>query len=168
MKPSFWYVAQTKPRQEDIALVNLERQGFLVNVPRIPRIKLSPRLPDTEVLFPGYIFFSPHSTTQSISPVRSTTGVSRVVKFGQEAATLSASVLDQILSFIDDRRAAPGGLAAHVNRLKKGAAVQITQGPFVGLEGLVSFVAKDRVMVLLEIMGKVQNLAFEPKLVEAA
>ncbi|MEN9794223.1 MAG: hypothetical protein RJA17_763 [Pseudomonadota bacterium] len=167
METSFWYVAQTKPRQEDIALANLERQGFVVNLPRIPRIKPSSRLPDTEVLFPGYIFFAPHSTTQSISPVRSTTGVSRLVKFGQEAATLSVNVLDQILSFIDDRRAAPGGLAAHVNRLKKGATVQITQGPFAGLEGLVSCVATDRVMVLLEIMGKAQNLAFEPKLVEA-
>jgi transcription antitermination factor NusG len=99
--------------------------------------------------------------------VRSTTGVSRLVKFGQEVATLSANVLDQILCFIDDRRAAPGGLAAHVNRLKNGAAVQITQGPFAGLEGLVSCLATDRVMVLLEIMGKAQTLAFEPKLLEA-
>jgi transcriptional antiterminator RfaH len=166
METNFWYLAQTKPRQEDIALLNLERQGFVVQLPRIPRIKPSPRLPDTEVLFPGYIFFAPHSTNQSISPVRSTTGVFRLVKFGQEAATLSVNVLDQILSFIDDRRAAPGGLAAHVNRLKKGAVVQITQGPFAGLEGLVSCVATDRVMVLFEIMGKTQNLAFEPKLVE--
>jgi transcriptional antiterminator RfaH len=161
METNFWYVAQTKPRQEDIALVNLERQGFVVNLPRVPRIKPSLRLPHTEVLFPGYIFFAPHSTTQSISPVRSTTGVSRLVKFGQEAAKLSANVLDQILSFIDDRRTAPGGLAAHVNRLKKGAAVQITQGPFAGLEGLVSCVAADRVMVLLELMGKVQTLGFD-------
>jgi transcriptional antiterminator RfaH len=167
MELSFWYVAQTKPRQEGIALVNLERQGFVVNLPRIPRIKPSPRLPDNEVLFPGYIFFAPHSTTQSISPVRSTTGVSRLVKFGQKAATLPVNMLDQILCFIDDRRAAPGGLAAHVNRLKKGSAVQITQGPFARLEGLVSCVAEDRVMVLLQIMGKAQNLAFEPRLVEA-
>jgi transcriptional antiterminator RfaH len=167
MEPSFWYVAQTKPRQEDIALVNLERQGFVVNLPKIPRIKPSPRLPDTEVLFPGYIFFSPHAATQSISPVRSTTGVSRLVKFGQEAATLSSAVFEQILAFIDERCASPGGLAAHVNRLSKGAAVQITQGPFTGLEGLVSCMAQDRIMVLLHIMGKAQTLAFEPKLVEA-
>jgi transcriptional antiterminator RfaH len=166
METSFWYVAQTKPRQEDIALVNLERQGFVVNLPRIPRIKPSPRLPDTEVLFPGYIFFAPHASAQSISPVRSTTGVSRLVKFGQTAATLSTNVLDQILSFIDDRRVAPGGLAAHVNRLKEGAAVQITQGPFAGFEGLVSCVARDRVIVLLEIMGKAQRLTFELNLLE--
>jgi transcriptional antiterminator RfaH len=138
-----------------------------VNLPRIPRIKPSPRLPGTEVLFPGYIFFAPHSTNQSISPVRSTTGVSRLVKFGQEPATISVNLLDQILSFVDDCRAVPGGLAAHVNRLKKGATVRITQGPFAGLEGLVSRLATDRVMVFLEIMGKAHNLAFEPKLVEA-
>jgi transcription antitermination factor NusG len=90
-----------------------------------------------------------------------------VVRFSQEPARISAEALQQILAFIDGRRDAPGGLAAHVNRLKKGADVQITQGPFTGLEGLVSCVAKDRVMVLLEIMGKAQSLAFEPELVEA-
>jgi transcriptional antiterminator RfaH len=56
METNFWYVAQTKPRQEGIALVNLERQGFVVNLPRIPLIKPSPRLPDSEVPFPGYTF----------------------------------------------------------------------------------------------------------------
>ena len=55
-----------------------------------------------------------------------------------------------VLSLIDDRTVAPNGLAAHVNRLSRGAAVQITQGPFAGPEDLVSCVAKDRVMALLE------------------
>lgn len=162
MNPSFWYVAQTKPRQEHIALVNLERQGFTVSLPTIPRIKRSPKLPPTEVLFPGYIFFAPSSQAQSIAPVRSTLGVSRLVVFGQQIAMLSASVFADILKFIEDRSQAPGGLTAHINRLQKGVAVRITDGPFVGLEGLVSKVASDRVMVLLEIMGKTQNLAFAP------
>ena len=76
MKPSFWCVAQTKPRQEEIGLVNLQRQGFLVNLPRIPRTK-PPRLPDTEVLFPGYIFFcAPHHQPVQISCTQHQRGVS--------------------------------------------------------------------------------------------
>ena len=166
MEPSFWYVAQTKPRQEDIALVNLERQGFVVKLPKIPRIKPSPKLPDTEVLFPGYIFFSPHSPSQSISPVRSTTGISRLVRFGQQPAMLTSRLFEEILLFIEERSHAPGGLAAHVKKLGKGVGVQITEGPFAGLEGLVSGVAKDRVMVLLEIMGRTQTLSFEQRSLE--
>ncbi|MFZ9735139.1 MAG: transcription termination/antitermination protein NusG [Burkholderiaceae bacterium] len=162
MTPSFWYLAQTKPRQEQVAFRNLERQGFTVSLPIIPRIKRSPRLPPTEVLFPGYIFFAPSSQSQSISPVRSTLGIARVVFFGQQVATLSAAVFAEILRFIEDRSQSPGGLAAHINRLQKGASVRITDGPFVGLEGLVSGVGQDRVMVLLEIMGKTQKLAFAP------
>jgi len=162
MTPSFWYLAQTKPRQEQVAFSNLERQGFTVSLPTIPRIKRSPKLPPTEVLFPGYIFFAPSSQAQSISPVRSTLGVARVVYFGQQVATLSAAVFAEILRFIEDRSQSPGGLAAHINRLQKGVAVRITDGPFVGLEGLVSGVGQDRVTVLLEIMGKTQKLAFAP------
>ena len=162
MNPHFWYLAQTKPRQEQVAQFNLERQNYAVNLPVIPRIKHSPRLPSTEVLFPGYIFFAPSSPGQSISPVRSTLGVARVVFFGQQVAMLSASVFAEILRFIEERRQSPGGLAAHINRLEKGVSVRITDGPFVGLEGLVSRVGQDRVMVLLEIMGRTQSLAFTP------
>jgi transcriptional antiterminator RfaH len=162
VNPHFWYLAQTKPRQEQVAQANLERQNYTVNLPVISRIKRSPRLPPTEVLFPGYIFFAPSSPGQSISPVRSTLGVARVVFFGQQVATLSAAVFAEILRFIEERSQSPGGLAAHINRLQKGVNVRITDGPFVGLEGLVSGVGQDRVMVLLEIMGKTQKLAFAP------
>jgi hypothetical protein len=40
--------------------------------------------------------------------------MSLLVKFGQEAAKLSANVMDQIVSFINDRRAVPGVLAPPV------------------------------------------------------
>lgn len=165
--PTFWYLAQTKPRQEDIALANLERQGFLVNLPKIARIKPSARLSATEVLFPGYIFFAPYSQAQSIAPVRSTLGVSRLVRFGQSVATLSSDLLEEMLGFIAQKSSAPGGLAAHIKGIVGGTRVEITEGPFAGLEGLVSAVAKDRVMVLLEIMGKPQCLQFAHRALSA-
>ncbi|MEN9764019.1 MAG: transcription/translation regulatory transformer protein RfaH, partial [Pseudomonadota bacterium] len=30
-----WYLVHTKPRQEDIALMNLERQGYTCYLPRL-------------------------------------------------------------------------------------------------------------------------------------
>jgi transcriptional antiterminator RfaH len=161
METSFWFVAQTKPRQEDIALVNLERQGYVVNLPRIPRIKPSPRLPDTEVLFPGYIFFAPQHAERPIAPVRSTLGVTRVVRFGLEPAKISDRLLEDILAFVDRTERSPGGLLAHLSQIVEGEAVWVRGGPFSGLSGLVSKVGSQRVTVLLEIMGKVQALGFD-------
>lgn len=176
--PTHWYLAQTKPRQEEGALVNLERQGYLVKLPRVASLRRSskrvtqqtptpqaPQAPQasqaTQVLFPGYIFFAPQHTTQSIAPVRSTIGIARVVHFGLEPAKISDRLLEDILAFVDQTERSPGGLLAHLSQIVEGAAVWVRDGPFSGLSGLVSKVGSQRVMVLLEVMGKVQALGFD-------
>jgi transcriptional antiterminator RfaH len=170
--PSVWYLAQTKPRQEEIALVNLERQGYLVKLPRVTslrrpskravRLPPGPKTPQaTQVLFPGYIFFAPKHSEQSIAPVRSTLGVTRVVRFGLEPARISDRLLEEVLAFVDQTERSPGGLLAHLGQIVEGTAVLVRDGPFSGLSGLVSRVGSQRVMVLLEIMGKAQTLGFD-------
>jgi transcriptional antiterminator RfaH len=175
MAPSVWYLAQTKPRQEEVALVNLERQGYLVKLPRVTSLRRSskcatqqtpaPQTPQTpqasQVLFPGYIFFSSQHAEQSIAPVRSTIGIARVVRFGLEPAKISDRLLEDILAFVDQTERSPGGLLAHLSQIVEGAAVLVRDGPFSGLSGLVSKVGSQRVMVLLEIMGKEQTLGFD-------
>jgi transcriptional antiterminator RfaH len=172
----YWLLAQTKPRQEEVAYANLQNQGYMVNLPRIAPLR--PRKPSgrspsgtsepTEPLFPGYIFFAPAGPQQSIAPVRSTRGILRVVRFSLEPAQISQAMLQEILDFVQQTQQAPGGLLAHLNKIVLDARVTITQGPFSGLSGLVSAVAGDRVQVLLEIMGKVQALGFEASQLEGA
>jgi len=170
--PTHWYLAQTKPLQEEVALVNLERQAYLVKLPRVQSLrrvsrrliskKLQQETPQaTQVLFPGYIFFAPQHAEQSIAPVRSTLGIARVVRFGLEPARISYRLLEDILAFVDQTERSPGGLLAHLSQIVEGAAVLVRDGPFSGLSGLVSKVGSQRVMVLLEIMGKVQTLGFD-------
>jgi transcriptional antiterminator RfaH len=172
MAPSVWYLAKTKPRQEEIALVNLERQGYLVKLPRVTSLRRSSKRATeetpasqasqmTQVLFPGYIFFASQHAEQSIAPVRSTLGIARVVRFGLEPARISDRLLEDILAFVDQTERSPGGLLAHLSQIVEGAAVLVRDGPFSGLSGLVSRVGSQRVMVLLEIMGKVQTLGFD-------
>jgi transcriptional antiterminator RfaH len=172
MAPSVWYLAQTKPRKEEVALANLERQDYLVKLPRVASLRrLSKRavelppgpqtLKATQVLFPGYIFFAPRHAEQSIAPVRSTVGITRVVRFGLEPARIGDRLLEDILKFVDQTERSPGGLLAHLNQIFEGATVLVRAGPFSGLSGLVSKVGSQRVMVLLEIMGKVQTLGFD-------
>lgn len=174
-RPPYWYLAQTKPRQEEVALVNLERQGYLIKLPRVASLRRSskrateqtraPQAPQasqaTQVLFPGYIFFAPQHAEQSIAPARSTLGIARVVRFGMEPARISDRLLEDILAFVDQTECSPGGLLAHLSQIVEGAAVLVRDGPFSGLSGLVSKVGTRRAMVLFEIMGKVQTLGFD-------
>jgi hypothetical protein len=46
--------------------------------------------------------------------------------------------------------------------------VVVNAGAFEGLEGLVSLVAKDRVMVLMSLLGKEQTLGFDPTEISVA
>lgn len=64
----------------------------------------------TQVLFPGYIFFAPQHVEQSIAPVRSTLGITRVVHSGLELARISDRLLEDILAFVDQTERSPGGL----------------------------------------------------------
>ena len=81
-----WLVAYTKPRQEQVAFQNLERQNFEVYLPRYKKFKntASGSVPVFEPMFPRYIFFRPSQATHSIETVRSTKGVSHLVRFGFE------------------------------------------------------------------------------------
>ncbi len=155
---SVWYVAYSKPRLEQSAQENLLRQNYHVRLPLVRKIVR--RQVSLEPLFPRYLFFQPSSEQQSLSPVRSTIGVSSIVRFGMELATLSQERCDRIMAFAQAQQ--EGGLEAllGVQGIKPGQQVLVKSGPFAGLEGLVSSVAKDRVLVLMSLLGKEQTLGF--------
>ncbi len=163
---SVWYLAYTKPQQERVAEENLLRQEFHIRLPLVR--KVAHRQVSLEPLFPRYIFFQPSRDQQSLSPVRSTLGVSTIVRFGMELATISQSRCEQIMAFAKAQQ--EGGLESllGVQGIKPGQKVLIQSGPFSGLEGLVSSVAKDRVLVLMSLLGKEQAIGFEPTDLTAA
>lgn len=161
-----WYLAYTKPQQERVAEENLLRQQFNVRLPLVRKVVR--RQVSLEPLFPRYIFFQPSSDQQSLSPVRSTLGVSTIVRFGMELATITQARCDQIMAFAKVQQ--EGGLESllGVQGIKSGQKVLIQSGPFAGLEGLVSAVAKDRVLVLLSFLGKEQSIGLQPTVLTAA
>jgi transcriptional antiterminator RfaH len=147
-----WYVVHTKARQEQPACENLLRQGYAVYLPRIKVIKRirGMQQPQLEPLFPRYIFLQPSSAAQSLAPVRSTLGVATIVRFGQEPAQLRNDTLQNIRTFEAQRNAAKD---ADISPLQPGKRVRVADGPFAGLEGLISSVSKQRVMVLMQLLG---------------
>jgi transcriptional antiterminator RfaH len=148
-----WYVVHTKVRQEQLASDNLLRQGYSVYLPRIKILKRvrGCQQAQHEPLFPRYMFFQPESADHSIAPVRSTLGVTTIVRFGQAAAVMRAETLSAIRDFEALRNMAPD---REISPFQPGERVRIVAGPLVGMEGLISEASQERVTVLMQLLGQ--------------
>lgn len=148
-----WYVVHTKVRQEQTACENLARQGYAVYLPRIKILKRSRGRQQThlEPMFPRYIFLQPGSIAHSIAPVRSTLGVVTIVRFGQKPAVLKPEVLHHIRDFEARQNEAR---EADISPFQPGERIRVVDGPLTGLEGLISNVSQERVIVLMHLLGR--------------
>ncbi len=148
-----WYLVHTKPRQEKCAQENLERQGYECYLPVFPKEKLrqSSVVIANEPLFPRYLFIrlGQGHADQSWDPIRSTKGVSQLVRFGVSPAKVHDDLIDQL-------RATEAAVQSKPERLfTEGERVRLTDGAFVGIEGIYQMAdGERRVMVLIELMGK--------------
>lgn len=146
-----WYLVHTKPRQEDIALANLQRQGYECYLPqmRIERIRRRKAEVTTEPMFPRYLFIRLDSSDQgkSWSPIRSTLGVSQLVHFGARAAKVDDTLVDLLRQ---REQSLPTEAMFH-----SGDSVVIADGPFAGIDAIYQTTdAERRAFILLEILAK--------------
>ena len=146
-----WFVVRTKARQELRAIHHLEEQGFKVYCPQIPKYNGLKEVVGRQVLFPGYCFAQ--SGELSIASIRSTPGVIGLVSFGLQGtpATVTPAVLEAI-------HVVETFHCEKVSSLKVGGAVRLIGGPFKGFKGLYSKRSKDRVEVLLTLLGQQQRV----------
>lgn len=153
-----WYLVFTKPRQEQVALENLERQGYRCYLPQWQVEKKKQRgrsaaewAPVAEPLFPRYLFIELDTgpTGPSWGPIRSTTGVTSLVRFGLQPAKAPAGLIDTL-------RAMEAQHAQTAARpLEPGDLVSLREGPFAGLQAV--FECQDsnaRITLLLEVMSR--------------
>lgn len=151
-----WYLAYTKPKQERVAQVNLQRQAFETYLPLFKT--LSKDSAQTVVLaaevfepmFARYIFFKPSSPRQSIATARSTRGLSSIVSFGFEMATISPETISAIRACEQERNTTDIGA---INPFQAGDKVRMRADGMQSLQGLVHSVSAKRVKLLLEILG---------------
>ena len=149
----WWFCLKAQPKREHIAAACL-RQNFEVEVfcPRVRHRKRTNRGPVwfVESMFPGYLFAQFDYATFH-RRVRQGPGVSGFVQFGDRLALLP----DELISDLKARMGEDGFLEIG-DGLEPGQNVQIAQGPFQGLEALVTrlIAARDRVEILIEWMGR--------------
>lgn len=161
-----WYLIHSKVRQEQVALDNLERQGYACVLPMmcVEKLRRGRLQAVQEVLFPRYLFVRLGSglDAQSWGPIRSTVGVSRMITFGQTPARVSDDLIDELR-----RRSASTEVQRRV--FEPGEPVMVTQGPFAGLDAVYQMTdAQGRVMVLLDILSKQVKLTVTPTEVRKA
>lgn len=156
-QPLPWYVVYTKPSQEVRAATELAYQGFSVYLPKISEAKRlrGQWMKQIRPMFPRYLFVQPEHTEQSIAPVKSTRGVSHLVRQGAALVVCPETFIDSIRNAEAQLNCEGGAPFVAV-----GETIEIVEGPFQGMVSRVVASTEDRVSILLELLGKLQSLEF--------
>jgi transcriptional antiterminator RfaH len=110
-----------------------------------------------EPLFPRYLFIWLDGAVNWM-PIRSTLGVTSLVRFGAEPARVPESVVQAI----EDGERATMASASAPRALSAGDAVAIVEGPFAGLRAVYDMPeGEQRAFVFIEMLSKAVRLAMD-------
>ena len=160
MQP-YWLLLQTKSCEEKRAQHQLENQGCRIFCPYIgvEKINRGKRQVQQEPLFPGYLFLKIDDEQSSISftSIRSTRGVSKIVRFGEDYTKLPQNLIDSI-----EERVSQTHTLLSKNTPQQGDKVNITEGPFKGMEAIYQQAdGAMRSMVLINLLHQQSSLTVE-------
>ena len=148
-----WYLIFTKPRSETKAQENLNRQGYHTYLPMVHEYRSfnGKNIKVAEAFFPRYLFID-LDPDDNWSPIRSTLGVSHLVRFGG----IPAVVPDDLIASLKANEDKSTGLQQLVvDKFKPGDSVTVLSGPFAGFHGIYQQLkGPERVIVLLDIIGR--------------
>jgi transcriptional antiterminator RfaH len=142
-----WYAVHTKPRQEDIADLNLQSLGLDTFNPKLMERKLIRGAPQDVIkpLFPGYMFCR-FRCQEFFRAVKYSRGVRDVVGAGDAPTPVD----EEIITIIRERMKG-NYVVIEPPRLKPGDTVLVESGPLQGFVGIFERETKDseRVVILL-------------------
>jgi transcriptional antiterminator RfaH len=161
-----WYLIYTKPRQETVALLHLQRQGYVCYMPALPVEKVRHRSLQQVVvpLFPRYLFVQLGSDRldKSWAPIRSTHGVMHIVRFGAQPARVKTELIEWLRQ--QEIALSPTPQTAFT----PGQKLVVTNGPFTGIEGIFRMHdGEQRVMLLIQWMHRPVQITARPDQVKA-
>lgn len=151
-----WYVAYCMPAQEQVAQMNAQNQGFDTYLPmlskqQVSRSKLSVV---TQAMFPRYLFVRPSFDEQSVASLKSTRGIVKLVQFGFELGLAPDELVARL------REIEASALKEGPELLfQQGDQVDVIDGPFKGFVAKVLSKPSERVKLLLEFLGKSQQVS---------
>jgi len=155
-----WHLLMTKPREDERAQQHLLNQGYELFRPllRQYQVKNGKQVAVEESLFPRYIFIRLDDVQSNWAKIRSTRGVAKMVRFTDLPAIVPEVIISELkgqcndVNTIDITKNKP-----YVYQM--GDEIQVTEGSFKGIQALIKKqVAEDRVLLLMNILGKEQEL----------
>ena len=152
-----WHVIYTKPRREEIALNNLEEQGYDCYLPlrTLGKLRRGRRVQTTEPLFNRYLFIRLDESGDgpSWAPIRSTLGVSHLLRFGDQPARVEDGLIQHLRRHEQtlEQRGKP--------LYQSGDSVLIEDGPYAGLSAVYQLDDGDaRACVLIQLLNRPAQL----------
>jgi transcription antitermination factor NusG len=132
LPPNTWFAVQVAPRAERRVAFLLEHKGY---EPFAPTYRLRKQWSDRiktveEPLFPGYVFVGTSGTTVG-GLICSTPGVIRILSFGGRPCPIPDVEIDAV------RKLTLLGKPLPTPHLNVGQKVEIRDGPFAGIIGIV-------------------------------
>ena len=161
-----WYLICTKTGGERIAHAQLQH---VVDRSLLPLAKLQVRQRDRSFqrigpIFPSYLFAF-FDLARTARQIRYTPGVRNIVRFGEQAATVPACVIDELIS-----RCSEGPADFSKPRFSPGTPVRVVRGPFQEFQAVFDEYCDGttRVAVLLSVMNAERRVVMPASMVIAA
>ena len=154
-----WYAVYTKPRQERIALENLERQSFEAYLPliRTKRRRGAKWIESIEPMFSRYLFIRLEPGKTSVASLRSTRGVTGLVKFGNTVAPVPEGLVSALMKTADPET---GVHAPEPKLMKEGDPVVVTDGPLANIQAIFRAAdGEERAIILWKLLCKETEVA---------
>ena len=145
-----WFVVMTKPGKQDDVAKKLSTAGFEVFDPKLKQYSRKRSIYVKRALFPLYVFVRMDIELKH-QLIKYTRGVLRVLGIGAAPHPISDEVVSKLKASCDEKCVIN---AKYVEEdIRTGDKVRITDGPFEGLEAVVSglYGDKQRVEVLLDL-----------------
>src|SRR5690606_8689429 len=145
-----WYVVSFQPGREDLAELNLNRQGFDVWMPRhISVVRHARRRYEKLVpFFPGYMFVSMDVDRERWRAVNGTLGVRCLIMQGEKPLPCPVGLVEKLQALTGKHE-----IFSAVTNLSVGDTVRVIKVPFADAIGsLVSVDGAGRVRILLQMM----------------
>lgn len=144
-----WVVVQVKSQREDVAIKNLRETGFECYCPKL--VKRTKRGDVQVPMFPGYIFAHVDLANMPLwRTIRSHQGVLKLLM--QTCSDPGVLPLGWVEGLIER-----GPLVVDFEQIvnfTKGQKIRFTAGPLSGIEGKIHWTDKQRVALLIDLLGK--------------
>lgn len=165
-----WHVATVQPFMELTAEEHLVRQGFEPFNPRfeVTRVTRGRKVTTEHAYFSGYIFVHFDRALTQWRSINGTRGVKQLILSSPDTpARVQDGVIEELLKLCRGSIVEAAVVDRTLQRIIPVASlVKITEGPFEGHRGTVSWSKGDRARVLLSILGSQRDVKIEKKALE--